>query len=168
MKNFFNSKKWAGLLALTYVPLEPLNNASATTYNSLSAYLNLVFNILLSIGGMIAVVTLVLGGITYMVSEIVDKKSEARKRMQAAIIGLLLLLGCWLILHEINPNLTQFSLLNLPGQTAATAPAPAATVPSNINAGTSGTPSPTNDQIAACTSQGKTIQYPDTNGWICQ
>lgn len=95
---------------LTYTPLEPLPGGSACAYNSLSSYLSLVFNILLSIGAMIAVVTLVLGGITYMISEVVDKKAAARRRMWASIVGLLLLLTCWLILYNINPNLVKLGL----------------------------------------------------------
>lgn len=105
---------------LTYTPLEPLpndkcggNTTNCTTYNSLSAYLNLMFNILLSIGAMFAVITLVLGGITIMISEVVDKRTAARRRIQAAFIGLGLLLTCWLILNTINPDLTKFSLLGL-------------------------------------------------------
>ena len=162
MKNFFNNKKWTGLLAAlpAYVPLEPLPGANANTYNSLSAYLTLLFNILLSIGGMIAIVTLVLGGITYMVSEIADKKSEARKRMQSAIIGLLLLLSCWLILHEINPNLTNFSL-TLPGQTQS------AVTTSSSGTQTATPTYPTNQQITDCQNKGATIQYPDSGGWVC-
>lgn len=104
--------------ALTYVPLEPIPGGDAGTYNSLERYLNLMFNILLSIGAMIAVITLVLGGITFMISEVVDKRSAAKRRIQAAFIGLGLLLTCWLILNTINPNLTKFSLPGIDQPTA--------------------------------------------------
>jgi hypothetical protein len=165
MKNFFNNKKWIGLLAALppYVPLEPLPGATANSYNSLSAYLNLVFKILISIGAMIAVVTLVIGGITYMVSEIVDKKSEARRRMQAAIIGLLLLLTCWLILYEINPNLTTFALPGIDQQPVATAPASTQSATANNNTNT-----PTNQQITDCSNQGKSMHINPDNTYSCQ
>jgi|GEM_PF-4887532 len=169
MKNFFNTKKWIGLLAALppYVPLEPLPGANPDTYNSLGTYLKLLFNILLSIGGMIAVVTLVLGGITYMVSEIADKKSEAKKRMQSAIIGLLLLLSCWLILHEINPNLTDKFILILPGQTQS-----AVTTPSGTQTAAATTP-PSSADFTQCEGAevptGKHLTpNPNGSGYICQ
>lgn len=98
------------LAGLAYTPLEPLPGAPSGTYSSLSVYLNYMFKILLSIGAMIAVVTLVLGGVTYMVSESLGTKSDARRRIQASLIGLLLLLVSWLVLYTINPNLTTFNL----------------------------------------------------------
>lgn len=120
---------------LTYTPLEPLPNGNAGTYNSLEQYLNLMFNILLSIGAMIAVVTLVLGGITFMISEVVDKRAAAKRRIQAAFIGLGLLLSCWLILNTINPNLTKFSLPGIDNATTgATNGGVASTVSANTNA----------------------------------
>ena len=148
------------LAGLTYIPLEPLPGGTKENYSSLPAYLNLLFNILLSIGAMIAVVTLVLGGITYMVSEVVDKKSEAKKRMQAAIIGLLILLGCWLILYTINPNLTRLSvpgLENAPGAPAS----PGGASPSSDAA------QPSQAQSSSCEKSGGTVQYTEA-GWFCQ
>ncbi len=164
---FLNSKKMQGLLALTYIPLEPLNNAPADTYNSLSTYLNLVFKILISIGAMIAVVTLVFGGITYMTSEVVGNKEAARKRMQAALIGLFLLLTCWLILHEINPNLTQFALPGIDNQNYNPGNLPAAS-----NNGTNVIPPPTPAQITDCENpngfnSGKKIHYFEAGSWAC-
>jgi hypothetical protein len=137
---------------LTYTPLEPLPGGDANSYNSLSAYLALMFNILLSLGAMIAVVTLVFSGITYMVSEVVDKKSAARQRMLASVIGLGLLLTSWLILNSINPNLTKFSLL-IPGSAAQATPG--ATQPT-VTTPTAGTASSAQlvQQETSCQAQG--------------
>lgn len=126
---------------LTYTPLEPLPGAEASTYSSLSKYLSYMFTLLLSIGAMIAVVTLVIAGITYMVSEVVDKKSQAKERIRAAFWGLALLLTSWLILHTINPNLLNFSLFDstvgapTPGAPTSvqTAPLSAASLPYMTN-----------------------------------
>ena len=51
-----------------------------------------------------AVGTLVWGGIIYMTSEVMDKRDLARKRIQAAVWGLVLLLGAYIILNTINPR----------------------------------------------------------------
>ncbi|MEK7108950.1 MAG: hypothetical protein AAB919_00745 [Patescibacteria group bacterium] len=119
---------------LTYIPLEPLPGGNPASYGSLSAYLNLVFKILISIGAMVAIITLVLAGITYMVSEIADKMSEAKRRIRAALLGLLLLLTCWLILYEINPSLLKFCIFGI-DTTCSSAGTPPAAQPANQYAG---------------------------------
>jgi hypothetical protein len=90
---------------LSYTPLEPLTT-SGTTPNSFCGILNLIFKILIYLGGMVAVLFLVLGGITYMVSEVVTKRSKARERIKAAVWGLLILLCSYIILYTVNPALT--------------------------------------------------------------
>ncbi|MSR70613.1 hypothetical protein EXS62_01075 [Candidatus Kaiserbacteria bacterium] len=91
-----------------YTPLEPLPGVNQTG-NNFAGFLNGLFKLLFTIGGMAAVVSLVYGGITYMVSEIVTDKGWAKRRMQASLWGLLLLVGAWLILNTINPQLINFS-----------------------------------------------------------
>jgi hypothetical protein len=89
---------------LSYTPLEPLavNGGTSTDFCGL---LNLVFKILIYVGGMVAVVFLVIGGITYMVSEVVSKRGVARDRIKAAVWGLGVLLVSWLVLNAVNPQL---------------------------------------------------------------
>lgn len=89
---------------LEYSPLEPIPGQAGVP-SDFCGLLNLLFKVLIYLGGMLAVLFLVLGGITYMVSEVVDKRSVARERIKAALIGLLILLGTYLILYTINPNL---------------------------------------------------------------
>jgi hypothetical protein len=119
-----------------------------------------MFNILLSLGAMIAVVTLVLAGITYMISEVVDKKSAARRRINAAFIGLGLLLTSWLILYTINPNLVKLCILNLDQQCGG-----------NVTTGTGGssaspgTPNPTPTPTQLATQEAACKQKPD--GDLC-
>ena len=149
---------------LVYIPLEPLPGGNTSSYNSLSVYLNLVFKILISIGAMVAIITLVLGGITYMVSEIVDKKSEAKRRIQAALLGLLLLLTCWLILYEINPKLTQFSLAGI-DQPGARTPSATGETPSGFAAdkGPATNTEQTNAFVKDCEGGGRGVVKPDPN-----
>lgn len=57
----------------------------------------------------LAVMMITWGGVEYAVSGAVDRKADARERINSALIGILLLLGTVLILNTINPNLTNFS-----------------------------------------------------------
>ncbi len=154
---------------ITYIPLEPLPGQTLSNgvyTGNFSQLVGLFFNILLSLGAMVAVVTLVFGGITYMVSEIADKKSEAKRRIQTALLGLFLLLTCWLILHEINPNLTTFSLPGIDGPAGQQAPG------SQAAAG-GPTATPNNTDIINCEGAevptGKRLApNPSGGGYICQ
>lgn len=95
---------------LGYCPLEPipgltLGNAGV----DLPTLLSNLFKILFSVGALMAVVMLVLGGISYMVSTVASVKVQAKERLQAALFGLLILAGSYLILITINPQLVVFN-----------------------------------------------------------
>lgn len=63
----------------------------------------------LAIGGVLAFVALIFGGVLYLSSVgRPEGVKEARDRISSAILGLILLFGCWLILNTINPDLTTF------------------------------------------------------------
>ena len=89
---------------LSYTPLEPIPGQAGVA-TDFCGLLNTLFKVLIYLGGMVAVLFLVLGGITYMVSEVVDKRSMARERIKSSIIGLIILLSTYLILFTINPTL---------------------------------------------------------------
>lgn len=130
---------------LTYTPLEPLPGGfQGVQTGNIGPYVVSIFQLLMVIGAFLAVGALVVGGITYMVSEVVDKKSEAKQRIRAALWGLLLLLGAFLILNTINPQLVNFGgLFN-----------PTAGLPNNPPATSgSGASPPTAAQLQAQTNQ---------------
>lgn len=89
---------------LKYIPLEPFPGQT-TGQGNFCELLNSVFKFLIYLGAMLAVLFLVLAGITYMISEVVDKRSAARDRIKAAVWGLIILLASWIILNTINPGL---------------------------------------------------------------
>jgi hypothetical protein len=110
---------------LTYTPLEPLpgENTVITGNGSagLASYVSAAFKVLFVLGGLSAVVLIILGGMSYMASEISPSaKARAKERIQAAILGLLLLVGSWLILHTINPQLVDFKTFFAPCPSGAT------------------------------------------------
>jgi len=98
---------------LAYIPLEPLPGLYNQTDSGLASLINSLFRILLVAGALFAVVTLVVGGVMYMVSDVVETKSTARKRIMAALSGLLILVFSWLILNTINPRLVTLGDTNI-------------------------------------------------------
>lgn len=97
----------------SYTPLEPFNwyDARPGAYGSLAQYLNAAFRVILTLGAMLAVVMIVFAGISYMISESGIKTSMAKDRLKSALTGLALLIGAWLIVAAVNPNLLSLSTL---------------------------------------------------------
>lgn len=61
----------------------------------------------IALGGLAAFVALVIAGFYYLTSMgDPGKIREAKDRINSAVLGLILLMGSWIILHEINPELT--------------------------------------------------------------
>ncbi len=97
--------------AFAYVPLvsdAPLK--SAANSQNLQEFLKIVYNwgVLIAVG--LAVLFIIFGGIQYMTTDSVFKKDEGRKRVVAAVAGLLIVLSSWLILNQINPKIFENSL----------------------------------------------------------
>ena len=103
---------------LSYTPLEPLSPAETSNIN-FCQLLNFAFQVLIYLGGMFAVLALVIGGITYMVSGVANKISKAKTRIRAAIYGLLLLISSWLILNTVNPQLISACNILAPANSTA-------------------------------------------------
>jgi hypothetical protein len=63
----------------------------------------------IALGGLAAFISLVIGGFQYLTSMGEPARlAEAKDRIRSAFFGLILLLGSWLILNTINPQLTTF------------------------------------------------------------
>jgi len=81
---------------------------------SLENYINYIYTFLLSFAGIIALVSLILGGILYLTSAgTPEKLEEAKKQILAAFLGIIILFSSYLILKTINPELTKLELPNL-------------------------------------------------------
>ena len=83
------------------------NVQSPEENKSLPAYINYLYWLGLSIVALASLVSLVFAGLSYMTSGTVTSTDEAKKSIQAAILGLILALSSWLILKTINPNLVE-------------------------------------------------------------
>jgi ABC-type nickel/cobalt efflux system permease component RcnA len=78
----------------------------------LGVMLNTAFQVAINVGAILAMMRIMWAGWLYMgAADMWSHKSEAKQVFQDAIIGLLILLAIWLILHQINPdilNITNF------------------------------------------------------------
>ena len=101
----------------TFVPLTPgLGSGgpprllSAIQQADMAGFLQAVFNIAISVGAILAVLRIGWGGFKYMTTDAIGSKSDAKKIITDAVIGLLLLLAIVLIIGRINPNLLKMNL----------------------------------------------------------
>jgi hypothetical protein len=73
------------------------------------AYIQAVYVMFISIAALLAVVKIIIAGLKYMFTDIVTQKGDAKKDIQGAVFGLLVVLSAVLILTVINPELTGFN-----------------------------------------------------------
>ena len=102
-----------------FVPLAPAPASSKlgqlTSSTSLASFISGLFTTAISIGGILAVLRLGYAGYLYMTSEAFGTKSHAKEVIGDAVLGLLLLLGIWLILNQINPQILSLNILQSAG-----------------------------------------------------
>ena len=68
----------------------------------------------LLVAGIIATVMIILGGFTYLTSGgDASRAGEGKERITSAIFGLILLLGSYMLLYLLNPDLVQFKSLKI-------------------------------------------------------
>ena len=75
---------------------------------SFDAYIQAIYVMFISIAALLAVVKIIIAGLKYMFTDIVTQKGDAKKDIQGAVLGLIIVLAAVLILTIINPELTQF------------------------------------------------------------
>jgi Type IV secretion system pilin len=115
----------------------PGSNAN-TTSSPPGAFVANIYQFALMIGGVLAFGVIVYGGVKYMTSSgNPSGQSDAKEWIEAALLGLLLLVGAYFILNVVNPQLTNLNLppasslpqvnTQTPGGTSPTIPAPTPT-----------------------------------------
>ena len=98
-----------------FVPLAVYDKSpkfvTAFKSKTLADYLNNIFEIVISIGGILAVLRIAYAGYLYMGSAgMWSTKEKAKEMLGDAIIGLLLLFAIYLILNLINPDLLNLNV----------------------------------------------------------
>ncbi len=101
------AQKSVGNVGSEYTPLAPIPGFTDETVNTnnIGKYFNIIFKFAIGLAGALAVVMIIIGGIQYMGDESIFGKTEAKKKIFSAILGLLIALGSWAILNTIDPNL---------------------------------------------------------------
>ncbi len=89
---------------------------------SFAGYINALYVWSIGIAGLLAVVKIIVAGAKYMTTDIVSTKGDAKKDIQSALLGLLLVAGAVLILTEINPNLLDLKFTDTIEKPEAIAP----------------------------------------------
>jgi lipoprotein-anchoring transpeptidase ErfK/SrfK len=88
----------------TYTLLAPIGDLKTAPKN-IGDYFNIIFKIAIGLCGALAVIMIVIGGVQYMGDESIFGKTEAKKSITSAILGLLIALGAYALLNTIDPNL---------------------------------------------------------------
>ncbi len=77
----------------------------------LPEFIKYIFLFALGIVGITGFISIIIAGFSLVISTgNPQKAAQAKERITAALLGLLLLLGSWLILHYINPDLLQLGI----------------------------------------------------------
>ena len=111
----------------TYTPLAPLPGFLDDKGNvipfetdpdknpcAFGKYMNIMIKLLIGIAAVLAVLMIVIGGLEYMTSELMNTKEQGRERINNAILGLVIALGSWALLNTLNPKLLDVCLDKLP------------------------------------------------------
>jgi hypothetical protein len=91
-----------------YTPL--VNIFGDGTDPSFNNYINLLYSISISLAALLAVVKIIIAGAKYMLSDVSGTKSDAKGEITGALLGLLLIVGAYVILNVINPQLLENDL----------------------------------------------------------
>ena len=67
-----------------------------------------IFGWAIGVGALLALGAIIWGGILVSTSELAHKKEDCKEWIKSAIFGLLLLIGAFLILNRINPEILEF------------------------------------------------------------
>lgn len=97
-----------------YVPLVRLPGITDADFSNATGMVNGLIRITIVAAAFLAVLQIIRGGFTYITTEAVSGKGDAKKLISDALTGLLLILGSILILTLINPDILKLRLFNDP------------------------------------------------------
>lgn len=154
----------------TYIPLEPLYGLP-TSYGpnqGQGSFVSLIgnsFKLLIGAGGLVAIVMIVLGALTYMFSDIAGNKKKSLDRIRGAMWAIVLLVSSYLILVTINPDLVKFSLdLGIPDNYNTTPNLSGNATPDPIQV----KPDQLQEGERKCSQQGGTLHLKSDGTYLCQ
>ena len=93
----------------TFVPLVGIPGVNPDA--DFGTYINALYVLSISLAALLAVIKIIVAGVKWMLTDVVTRKEDAKKDIQAALTGLLIIISAVVILTTINPNLVKFNLL---------------------------------------------------------
>ena len=85
-----------------YVQIVNIPNVNPGDINT---YMNSLYVLAITIAALLAVIKIVIAGVKWMTTDIVTSKGDAKKDIQGALLGLLIILSVVLIIELINPDI---------------------------------------------------------------
>ena len=85
-------------------PLVPLPGYNGGV-GGFDEFVNLIYGLSISIAALLAVVKIVIAGVKWMLSDVVTDKTDAKKDIQGALVGLIIIISAVLIFYTINPSI---------------------------------------------------------------
>lgn len=82
-----------------------------TSQYSTADFLNGLFTLVIAGAALLVVIKLILAGVQYMFTDLITRKENAKKDIQNALLGLLVILASVTLLNTINPELTNLNAL---------------------------------------------------------
>lgn len=93
-----------------YSPLVIIPGITDGGGKSFGEYVNFLYAAAIGIAAFLAVTKIIIAGVKYMTTDVINTKSNAKGDIQGALLGLLLILGAYMILNIINPRLVNPSV----------------------------------------------------------
>ena len=88
--------------AAGYRPIVGIPGVSDGNFNE---YINAIYALAISLAALLAVIKIIIAGVKWMMTDIVTSKMDAKKDIQGALLGLLVILAAVLVLTVINPDI---------------------------------------------------------------
>ncbi|MCA9357395.1 hypothetical protein H6784_03810 [Candidatus Nomurabacteria bacterium] len=96
------------IFAAGYTPLVGIPGVNPNS--GFDAYMNALYALSISIAALLAVIKIVIAGVKWMMSDVVTDKGSAKKDIQGAVLGLLVILAAVIIITVINPDINNVNV----------------------------------------------------------
>jgi len=99
--------------------LTPFLTAGDPGNGGIANLVNNLYALSITLAALLAVIKIIIGGVKWMMSDIVTEKSEAKKEIRTALLGLLIVISAVVVLTVINPQTANinFNLVQIPAAT---------------------------------------------------
>ena len=94
-----------------YVPLVGIPGIEDPASMNLVDYLNRIYVLIIIFGSLAAVIKIGVAGAQWAMTDVVTGKEAAKANIKGSLIGLAIILGTYIVLYAINPQLTSLDVL---------------------------------------------------------